>query len=137
MKIELTGEQYRRLVELVYLGNWVINSHRSGDEMLKEYEEFEKYVYTLSEKFGANDLVDYDREVREYFPSEELDEHMLDLVDEYDDFVFWEELALRLGERDIIESGRAPNVLETFANRDKYMEEFESRGLDRVRVERD
>ena len=31
MQIELTKKQYRRLLDLVYIGNWVLNSTRGTD----------------------------------------------------------------------------------------------------------
>ena len=40
MKIELTEKQFRRLLDLVYIGNWVLNSTR-GDDRIREYDEVE------------------------------------------------------------------------------------------------
>ena len=37
MKIELTERQYRYLLDLVYIGNWVLNSTRE-DDRIKEYD---------------------------------------------------------------------------------------------------
>lgn len=47
MKIELTKEQYRKLVELVYLGNWLVNAHREAGECLQEYEESEQHFLSF------------------------------------------------------------------------------------------
>lgn len=33
MKIELTEQQFRYLLDLVYIGNWVINSTREDDRI--------------------------------------------------------------------------------------------------------
>jgi len=41
MKIELTKEQYKNLIKLVYLGNWIVNSIRSGEEDDKRIEKYE------------------------------------------------------------------------------------------------
>ena len=38
MQIELTSKEFRRLLDLVYIGNWVLNSTR-GDDRIKEYDE--------------------------------------------------------------------------------------------------
>ena len=35
MEIKLTQKQFRRLLDLVYIGNWVINSTR-GDARIQE-----------------------------------------------------------------------------------------------------
>ena len=45
MKIELTEKQFRRLLDLVYIGNWVLNSTR-GDDRICEYDEVESTVFS-------------------------------------------------------------------------------------------
>ena len=40
MQIELTRKQYRRLLDLVYIGNWVLNSTR-GTDRFSDYDEVE------------------------------------------------------------------------------------------------
>ena len=37
MKIELTEQQFRYLLDLVYIGNWVINSTRENDRIPVSY----------------------------------------------------------------------------------------------------
>ena len=63
-KIEFTKEQYEALLKLVYLGNWLINSHRNLDQIEKKYEEIEQYLFSKSKDFG----LDYfsDREESKY-----------------------------------------------------------------------
>ena len=45
MKIELTEQQYRYLLDLVYIGNWVMNSTRESDR-IKEYDQVESLVFS-------------------------------------------------------------------------------------------
>ncbi len=45
MKIkDLTEKQFRRLLDMVYIGNWVLNSTR-GDDRIREYDEVESTVF--------------------------------------------------------------------------------------------
>ena len=44
MKIDLTEKQFRRLLDLVYVGNWVMNSTR-GDDRIREYDDVESTVF--------------------------------------------------------------------------------------------
>ena len=37
MKLELTDRQFRYLLDLVYIGNWVLNATR-GDDRIEEYD---------------------------------------------------------------------------------------------------
>ena len=40
MELKMTGKQFRRLLDLVYIGNWVLNSTR-GDDRIREYDQVE------------------------------------------------------------------------------------------------
>ena len=45
MKIELTEQQFRYLLDLVYIGNWVINSTRENDR-IQEYDQVESLIFS-------------------------------------------------------------------------------------------
>ena len=51
MKIELTEQQFRYLLDLVYIGNWVLNSTR-GDDRIEEYDQVEGKVITILRRRG-------------------------------------------------------------------------------------
>ena len=38
MTLEFTNKQFRRLLDLVYIGNWILNSTR-GDQRFADYDE--------------------------------------------------------------------------------------------------
>ena len=38
MDLKLTQKQFRRLLDLVYIGNWVLNSTR-GDDRIRDYDQ--------------------------------------------------------------------------------------------------
>ncbi len=57
MKIELTEKQFRRLLDLVYIGNWVLNSTR-GDDRIREYDEVESTVFSNCINHGMVPLVE-------------------------------------------------------------------------------
>ncbi len=101
MQIILTKEQYEKLMELVYLGNWLVNSYR-GDERLEEYDRVAEQVLSFAPSSGYQDRVEFDEFEGRYFPSRKLDEELKQYVDEYDDDVFWNVLIDRLAERDLI-----------------------------------
>ena len=44
MEIKMTEKQFRRLLDLVYIGNWVLNSAR-GDDRIRQYDEVESLVF--------------------------------------------------------------------------------------------
>ena len=44
MKLELTKKQYRRLLDLAYIGNWILNSTR-GEDRIRDYDEVESLLF--------------------------------------------------------------------------------------------
>lgn len=136
MKIELSKEQYLRLVELVYLGNWLMNAHRVADDHLEEYDESEQQFLSFCKKFGDNDI-QYDAKYKTYYISREQEDKLGEFIKDYDDATFWDELADRLGDRDTLASNREPTIEEVLANRNKYHEEIAKNGLRRVKVDWD
>ena len=118
MKINFTKKQYEQLLDIVYLGDWIANSIRVGDEQLKEYNQIFQYVGSFAKEFNQEDKVEYSRKYDEYHPTNEYAEKLYPIVEDYDDFVFWQELADRLAARDIKRSG------ETFDTHDDYMKRY-------------
>ena len=47
MQIELTNKEFRRLLDLVYIGNWVLNSTR-GKDRFADYDNLESKIFSLS-----------------------------------------------------------------------------------------
>ena len=57
MKIELTEQQFRYLLDLVYIGNWVINSTRE-DDRIQEYDQVESLVFSHCLQHKMSKLVE-------------------------------------------------------------------------------
>jgi hypothetical protein len=123
MQIILTKEQYEKLMELVYLGNWVVNSYRA-DDRLDEFDRMAEHVLSFAPSSGYQDRVEFDEFEGRYFPSRKFDEELQQYIDEYDDDVFWNTLIERLAERDLIRAHGEETV-----NRmewDEYNQKIES-----------
>lgn len=43
MEVQLTRKQFRRLLDMVYIGNWVLNSTR-GDDRFEDYDQVESLI---------------------------------------------------------------------------------------------
>jgi len=148
MEIKLTKEQYENLLKLVYLGNWMINAIRSGaegDERIKKYDEIEQYIFSFTKKAGLEKYIEFDEKYNEFFPSREFEEdlEMEQYRQDYDNEVFWQELANRLGSRDFIkeygkEAIRKMDQKERFLKEQefiiKYEEEFEKNGIQNLEI---
>ena len=51
MNLELSEKQYRYLLDLVYIGNWVMNSTRENDR-IREYDEVESLIFSHCAQHG-------------------------------------------------------------------------------------
>jgi len=103
MEIKLSKEQYRSLIKVVYLGDWLANASKLYEQRDKEIEDIAEYIYSHANEFEIRDLSSYDKESNKTFPAVKLEEMLHEkFVDEYDNDVFREELISRLAERDFV-----------------------------------
>jgi len=68
MIISFTAEEYKTLVLMVYLGNWVVNAHRVDTE--EDFEKAASRLYSHGKSAGASDLVERDPDNGRYYPRE-------------------------------------------------------------------
>ena len=57
MQIELSKKEFRRLLDLVYIGNWVLNSTR-GDDRFSDYDNLESKLFQLCRQHGMDALAE-------------------------------------------------------------------------------
>lgn len=134
MELHLTGKQYRRLLDLVYIGNWVLNSTR-GDDRIRDYDEVESQVFSHCLDHGMAALVElYDGEI---IPSRAFAEGGIhEAIMAYEDVTFFEILAEELALRDLdAERATAENYDEVMDRMEQYMGEFEAHGTDHISVD--
>ena len=51
MNIELSKKEFRRLLDMVYIGNWVLNSTR-GNDRFEDYDKLESKLFSLGRDVG-------------------------------------------------------------------------------------
>ncbi len=131
MQIELTKKEFRRLLDLVYIGNWVLNSIR-GDDRFADYDGVESKLFGLCREHGMDTLVQ--RWEGEWIPSEAFaDGGIHEAIACYEDAVFFQILAEELSRRDMDypEIGDE-NYDELVSRMERYMDEFGESGVDRL-----
>ncbi|MFH1457154.1 MAG: hypothetical protein ABIF17_03535 [Patescibacteria group bacterium] len=148
MKIEISKEQYRKLIKLVYLGNWMINAIRGGsenEERVKEYDDIEKYIFSFAKDFGLDNFVEYDEEHKEYFATRELEEKtdIAQYIQDYDENAFWDELFYRMSDRDFERKYLQKEISSMSMHkrfekeepfREKWDKELMEHGIDRLEI---
>lgn len=135
MKLELTTKQFRRLLDMAYIGNWILNSTR-GDDRFKDYDDVESLLFAKAREEGMGVLAeDWQGEV---VPSRAFAEGGIhEAIMEYENNVFFDILAEDLARRDMEDASIDQNNYEELSSRiDAYIAEFEQHGTDNILVDR-
>lgn len=134
MEIKLTQKQFRRLLDLVYIGNWVLNSTR-GDDRIREYDEVESLVFSHCLQNGMTKLTELYQ--GELIPSRAFAEGGIhEAIMAYEDVTFFEILAQELALRDMDDPPiTAENYDEIMDRMEEYLTEFETNGTDHITVD--
>lgn len=131
MRIELSTKEFRRLLDLVYIGNWVLNSTR-GPERFQDYDNLESKLFGLCRQHNMDLLVeDWNDTV---IPSQAYCEGGIhEAIACYEDAVFYEILAEELSRRDLdypeVNEDTYPEIVSRM---DRYMDEFQQSGVDHL-----
>lgn len=134
MELELTRKQLRRLLDLVYIGNWILNSTR-GEDRFKDYDEVESLLFAKAAQEGMPTLAETYR--GEVIPSRAFAEGGIhEAIMEYENNVFFEILAEDLARRDMDDVPIDETNYDELAQRiDAYIDEFEAHGTDNITVD--
>ena len=136
MNIELSKKQFRRLLDLVYIGNWILNATR-GDQRFKDYDDVESLLFARAALEGMPALAElYQGEI---IPSKAFVEGGIhEAIAEYENNVFFDILAEDLARRDmndpLIDES---NMAELTSRMEVYISEFEKNGTNNITVDMD
>ena len=133
MHIELSRKEFRRLLDLVYIGNWILNSTR-GDDRIPDYDNVESKLFALCRENGMASLVE--KWNGEDVPSRAFSEGGIqEAIVDYEDTVFYEILAEELARRDMdYQPVSQDNYEELVQRMDDYIAEFEAHGTDNILI---
>ncbi|OPX97209.1 MAG: hypothetical protein A4E62_00061 [Syntrophorhabdus sp. PtaU1.Bin002] len=130
MKIDFTEKQYIRLLKVLYLGTWMTDAFNT--ESSGECDDLEQYVLSFAEGFGLKDHVTYDENLTTYSYAGEFEKSTgaRQVINEYDENVFWYELIHRMAKRDFMRAhgvgiiGKM-SIEERFEREDQYIKWYE------------
>ena len=131
MNIELSSKEFRRLLDLVYIGNWILNSTR-GEDRFVDYDNVESKLFGLCRTAGMDTLVEQWQ--GEDVPSRAFAQGGIhEAIMDYEDTVFFEILAEELARRDMdYQPVSRENYEELVSRMDDYIAEFEVNGTDNL-----
>ena len=134
MNVELSKKQFRRLLDMVYIGNWILNATR-GDQRFRDYDEVESLLFARAALEGMPALAElYQGEI---IPSKAFVEGGIhEAIAEYENNVFFDILAEDLARRDMNDAPiDESNLAELTSRMEVYISEFEKNGTDNVTVD--
>ncbi|MCL1835596.1 MAG: hypothetical protein FWG48_05485 [Oscillospiraceae bacterium] len=135
MNIELTDMEFRRLLDMAYIGNWILNSTR-GFDRIKEYDDVESKLFSHCTSCEMPTLVEYSSGNAQ--PSSAFEDGGIhEAIADYEDSVFFEILAEELARRDMEFEPIGPDNMTELADRiDEYIAEFEQNGVDNISLDK-
>ena len=148
MQIELTTDEYRQLVDVLYLADWLLTAHKVGDDPRVElYHQLIQKLYAYTQEVGLSHLIEYAAEFDQYFPTRDFEAGtpIHEFIDEYDDETFWDELTRRLAERDLVAQLGGWEKVQKLSTEERirklgqleehYAAEFARHGLENLRLD--
>ena len=134
MNIELTDREYRRLLDMVYIGNWILNSTR-GDDRFEDYDLVQEKLFSLCRGNGMGSLIQSWH--GHIFPSRAYEDGGIhEAIADYEDAVFFSILAEELARRDLgLVSTDPDDFTELKSRMEEYMAEFEKNGLNTIDID--
>lgn len=147
MKIDLSRKEYRDLLDIIAIADWVLNAHKvEQDPRTERYRKLEQKFLALSEQMRFENLVEFAPEQDRYFPTKEYEDtsSVQTFVSEYENDTFWEELVARLAERDLAQQIGGYDKIATLTREEMftrlsqleeyYSAEFALNGLKNLKV---
>ena len=143
MKINFSKKEYRTLLEMVYLSDWILHADTAGSEEHNEsHKALREKILSLFKEMQAADLIEKCSD--DYYETRIFEEYMQEeFILKYDQARFWDNLIDELSKRDVIaklgvDGFSQLDPLTRGAQLDEAMEcyvnEFEQHGLDHVRI---
>ncbi|PTQ65046.1 hypothetical protein C8R26_1623 [Nitrosomonas oligotropha] len=148
MKINITKKEYRLLLDILYLGEWMLTAH--DQEEIPEKEEYQDVIqkfYSYAKEMGYENLIEADKESNKYYETREYEDtsEVHEIIDNYDNATFWGELVSELAMRDAkeIKGNDAFNKMSPEERiqllhplEEKYHEEFMANDLANLQIKK-
>ena len=134
MQIDLSTKEFRHLLDMVYIGNWILNSTR-GEDRFHAYDDLESKLFSLCRTHKMDVLTEDWNGIP--VPSKAYVEGGIhEAIAYYEDNVFFQILAEELSRRDMAYPEiNEDNYDEIIGRMDQYMAEFRDFGVDRLVLE--
>lgn len=136
--LSFTKGQYRRLLDMVYLGNIVLSAGENYNE--EAFNEVESIVFSKVAQIGRPQYAKYIDEYGGWLPTKEYEEKGVSkAIEDYDEITFWDDLIYKLALRDVAKFAdiNNPDILyESIIERsEQYRDFFDKNDFSKLVVE--
>lgn len=149
MKIDLSKQEMRTLLDIIFLGDWVLGAYDTLEDATPEKEKYKALVqkiYGIAKEAGFDDLIEYAPEINLFTETLEFEESdVQDYIAEFEENTFWEKLISSLAGRDALKA-LTPEKIKKMSDEErfttmlkyeeKWAEEFDQYGLDRLDIKK-
>ena len=135
MNIHLSDKEFRHLLDMVYIGNWILNSIR-GNDRFEDYDHVQSKLFAQCLKNGMYSLFEIKNGI--VVPSAAFENGGIhEAIIDYEDTVFFEILAEELARRDMgFQPVTSDNYSELNQRIDDYMTEFQLNGVENISLDK-
>jgi hypothetical protein len=147
MKIDISPDEYRDLLDLLHMAEWIMHGHETEpDPGSEKYEKLFQKLFALAGSMGLERLVSHDPKTKKYYLSKAFDDttEAWEFIDDFTDDTFWDELIHRLTDRDLSRKVGGYEQLDKLSMEERfklegpiierYSHEFDEIGLDRLEL---
>ena len=146
MKINITKKEYRLLLDILYLGDWMLTAHDDQEAPEKEkYQDVIQKFYSYAKEMGYENLIEADKASNKYYETREYEDTggTHEIIDTYNNATFWDELVLELAMRDAKEKvgndafkkmSPEERIHLLYTLEEQYHDEFAANDLANLRV---
>ncbi|KTC93914.1 hypothetical protein [Legionella cincinnatiensis] len=144
MKINITKKEYRTLLDMLYIADWVMHSYTVKETKQNEYEALKQKLLSYFKEMEAEDQIEFSPEFNEHFEKTQYEELLNEkFIEPYEKKLFWDELIYKLSERDAIhtigvEQYMKMDPIERMRKveeiKEQYANEFEKHGIENLKL---
>ncbi len=147
MKINFTKKEYRALVELLGVADWILHANQAENRQAETqtYREITQNILAHAKEMECEDLVERDEKTNQSYVVYESEQrsNVQKFIEDFEESTFWGELVSRLTARDVTRKSNATNAqkvddeqrLEWLKESEAaWIQEFEQHGLERMGI---
>lgn len=147
MKIDITKKEYRLLLEILHMADWVMHAHENNErDDTAAYDQVMQKLMSYAKEMDCEDWINCQKVDGSYSVTFKMEQESMatQFIEEFENDSFWEELIARLSDRDVLKANKVKSLLDIDADKrfddlhkaeEKWRQEFSTFDLDRLEID--